>query len=90
MSDKENDGNSGEANSFADLLDSYRVEMREDLQVGDKIKGEIISIGRDTVFIDTGTKTDAVVDKGELLDDSGELPCKEGDHVEIITMAGGG
>jgi len=87
MSDKGNDGNSGKGNSFADLLDSYRVEMREDLQVGDKVKGEIISIGRDTVFIDTGTKTDGAVEKEELLDDNGELPFKEGDQVELYVVS---
>ena len=87
MSDKGKDGNSGEANSFADLLDSYNVEMRKDLQVGDKVKGAIISIGRDAVFIDTGTKTDGVADKEELLDDKGEMPFKVGDYLELYVVS---
>lgn len=86
MSDKGKDGNSGEGKDFADLLDSYHVEMREDLQVGDKVEGEIISIGRNTVFVDTGTKTDGVVDKEELLDDKGEMPFEEGDHLELYVV----
>jgi small subunit ribosomal protein S1 len=74
VSDNVIDEKDSEEESFADLLESYGAGMNEDVQLGDKIKGEIISIGKDTVFIDTGTKIDGVVDKKELLDDNRELP----------------
>jgi small subunit ribosomal protein S1 len=35
-----------EEESFAELLDAYDKGMDENLQVGDKVKGTIISIGK--------------------------------------------
>ncbi len=88
MSDyPENDNNENEEQSFAELLESYSAGMNEDLQVGDKINGEIISIGKDAVFIDTGAKVDGVVEKTELLDDKGELPYKIGDALELYVIS---
>jgi small subunit ribosomal protein S1 len=75
-----------EEESFAELLDAYDKGMDENLHVGDKVKGTIISIGKDTVFIDTGTKVDAVVDKKELLDEDGTLPYQEGDTIELYAV----
>ena len=72
--------------SFAELLDAYDKGINKYLQVGDKVKGTIISIGKDTVFIDTGTKVDATVDKAELLDKDGNFNYKEGETVELYAV----
>jgi len=69
--------------SFAELFESYSSGMNQDIQVGDRIRGRIISIGRDTVFMDTGTKIDGAVEKAELLDADGECPCRVGDELEL-------
>ena len=37
--------------SFADLLEEYDDRMNKDLEIGDKLRGKIISIGRESVFI---------------------------------------
>ena len=87
MPDDEKDETNGEEQSFADLLESYGPSTKEVLQVGKKLEGEIISIGKETVFIDTGTKTDGVVDKEELLDENGEMPYKEGDALELYVVS---
>jgi small subunit ribosomal protein S1 len=87
MPDHEKDETNAEERSFADLLESYSPGKKEDLQVGDKVKGEIISIGKESVFIDTGAKTDGVVDKEELLDDNGEMPFKQGDELELYVVS---
>jgi len=81
---------SGEEESFADLLDSYGDGGNQDIRVGDRISGEIISIGREAVFIDTGSKIDGVVDKEELLDDNLEMPYKEGDIIELYVVSNKG
>ncbi len=73
-------------NSFENLLDSYTDKMNEELNMGDLIKGEIISVGQDTVFIDTKTKIDGAVEKAELLDENGEFPYKEGDLLELYIV----
>jgi small subunit ribosomal protein S1 len=73
--------------NFADLLDSYSPESVSDIQTGDKIQGKIISIENDTVFVDTHTKMDGIVDKSELLDKNGKMPYAPGDLVELYVVA---
>ena len=73
--------------SFADLFEAYSKGMNEDLQLGDKLRGKIIFIGRESVFVDTGTKIDGVVDRNELLDENQELPFKEGDILELYVVS---
>ena len=75
--------------NFADLLEASSPEARADIRVGDRIKGRIISIGKETVFIDTGMKIDAVVDRSELLDSDQNLACSEGDELELYVSAVG-
>lgn len=73
--------------SFAEMFESYSAGMNEDIRVGDKIAGKIISIGDSAVFIDTGTKADGVVEIEELKDESGELPYAVGDTLELFVVA---
>ncbi len=73
--------------SFADLFEAYDKNVRDDIRVGDKISGEIISIGRDAVFVDTGTRIDGVVDKAELLNEEGELECRVGDTLDLYAVS---
>ncbi len=75
-----------EEENFADLFESYMTEQR-DIQVGDKIKGEIIAVGDKNIFINTGTKTDGVVEISELLDKNNELSCKKGDVLELYVVS---
>jgi small subunit ribosomal protein S1 len=90
VSEELNNENGVEEESFADLFESYSAGMNEDAQIGDKIRGEIISIGQDTVFVDTGTKIDGVVDKAELLDENLELPYKVGEILELYVVSRSG
>jgi small subunit ribosomal protein S1 len=88
MTDHFNDDNSEEnEKSFAEMLDAYTPESEAEVGIGDKIRGKIVSIGRDSVFIDTGTKIDGVVDKAELLDKNGQLALQEGDVLELYIVA---
>jgi small subunit ribosomal protein S1 len=92
MSDKPIDENTKkEQQTMADLLDSYAPEKGSAIQVGDKIAGKIISIGRESIFVDTGHKIDGVVDADELLDETGELPYAIGDTLElyVVSLRGG-
>jgi small subunit ribosomal protein S1 len=69
------------------MLEAYSPGADADMGVGDKISGKIVSIGRDSVFVDTGTKIDGVVDKAELLDENGEITLAEGDMLELYVVA---
>jgi small subunit ribosomal protein S1 len=72
---------------FADLFESYSAGMNENIQVGDRIRGRIIAIGSSSVFVDTGTKVDGVVEKSELLDEQGRLPLVVGDELDLYVVA---
>jgi small subunit ribosomal protein S1 len=80
-------GPENEEESFAALLDQYSPKSDVELRIGDKIRGKIISIGEETIFVDTGTKIDASVERADLLDENGELACSVGDSVELYVVA---
>jgi small subunit ribosomal protein S1 len=86
MSDDINNEKENEEESFADLFESYSAGMQDDLKVGDKITARIISIGKNSVFFDTGTKVDGVVEGAELLDKDGNMPYQEGDEIELYVV----
>ena len=73
--------------SFAKLFESYDTGMGKELDQGDLVDGRIISIGTASIYIDTGTKSDGVVDKAELLDENGELPYKVGDRLKLYVVS---
>ena len=79
--------NDEQEESFAELFESYTSGMSEDIRVGDKISGKIISISDNAVFVDTGTKADGVVEPEELKDEAGELPYAVGDTLELFVVA---
>lgn len=83
MSDKNHEENE---ESFADLFEAYESEMNHDIKVGDKIDGKVISVGQTSIFIDTGSKSDGVVEKSEFLNEDGEVIVKEGDHIELYVV----
>jgi small subunit ribosomal protein S1 len=85
--DVNNETKDNEEESFAELLETYSSGMRDDLQIGDKITAKIISIGKNIIFMDTGTKVDGTVEYAELLDDEGNMPFSEGDEIELYVVA---
>jgi small subunit ribosomal protein S1 len=87
MSEESSEGMNGQEEDFAKLYESFTSSMGESLRLGDKIKGQIISIGKDSVFVDTGTKIDGVVDSAELLDKQGHLPYQVGDTLELYVVS---
>jgi small subunit ribosomal protein S1 len=81
----ENEEKPGE--SFAELFESYNGHRTERVQIGERIRGKIISVGKDTIYVDTGTKIDGVVEKHELADENGTVPYKEGDELELYVAS---
>ncbi len=69
--------------SMADLLDASDAAQDQQLKVGNRVKGEIISIGADTVFVDLAAGVDGVVDAEDLLNADGELTLSVGDEIEL-------
>lgn len=77
----------GAEENFAEMLDAFSPGGRAEVRVGDRVKGRVISIGKDSVFVDAGMKIDAVVERAELQDAEGALQCVEGDELELYVAA---
>ena len=88
MSEDQFDEDEGsQEESFAELFEAYSSGMGEALQVGDRVKGQIIAIEQATVFLDIGGKVDAVVEREGLLDEKGTFPYAVGDELELYVVA---
>lgn len=60
-------------------------------KVGDLIQGKVISISKDTVFVDAGGKAEGTLEKSQVTDKEGKLTLKVGDSIEarVVSDAGG-
>src|SRR5260221_12728169 len=60
-------------------------------RVGDRVKGTVITIGKDAVFVDIGGKAEGQLDRSQVSDPDGKLLVKIGDLVEagVANDAGG-
>jgi small subunit ribosomal protein S1 len=60
-------------------------------KVGDLVKGKIISVGKDAVFVDVGGKAEGQLERDQVADNEGKLLVKVGDVVEarVVADAGG-
>ena len=72
---------------FAAMLAQH--EARGALEIGQMVKGRVIQISDEHVFVDVGGKGEAWIDRGELADDEGRLKVKVGDEVEATVVAAG-
>ncbi len=51
-------------------------------KIGDVVTGKIISLGKDTVFVDVGGKAEGTLDRAQVSDNEGKLLVKIGDTIE--------
>lgn len=81
---------------FGALLAQFEKEQpqtprsRRDPKLGDTVKGKVVTIGHDAVFVDLGAKAEGMIDIIELRDESGKLRVAIGDTVEgrVVETAG--
>jgi small subunit ribosomal protein S1 len=82
-----------ETESFAELFEaSTRQEGglgRRRFRVGEKVSGTIFQLGAETAFVSLGGKTEAMIDIGELKDETGALRSAVGDVVEAYVIEAG-
>lgn len=76
-----------EEESFEALLEAYGDGLGEELKVGDKVDAEVISIGESSVYVSTGTKSDGVVDRMDLINEDGELTVVVGDTLTLYVVS---
>src|SRR5581483_1276613 len=71
------------------FAESEKKPKRKDPQVGDEVRGRVVSIGRDAVFLDLGTKSDGMIELVELRDADGKVTVKVGDELEARVVETG-
>ena len=81
-----------ETKDFGALLAEFEREQgrsgaEKAPEVGKKVRGEILSLGETTAFVDLGGKTEGMVHLEELTDEEGELTVCVGDAVEGLVTA---
>ncbi|MEQ1876348.1 MAG: S1 RNA-binding domain-containing protein [Bdellovibrionia bacterium] len=69
---------------FQQLLD--RKPNLKGLKTGDVIRGEILVVGKEEVFLSTGTPLDGVLPKVQLLDKEKKFNHKVGDVIEAVVV----
>jgi small subunit ribosomal protein S1 len=80
---------------FATMLAAFDKEnpepkKRREPKLGETVRGRIVSIGHDAVFIDLGAKAEGMIDVVQLRDGQGRLTVAVGDEVEgrVVEIAG--
>jgi small subunit ribosomal protein S1 len=56
-------------------------------KVGDMVKGKIVTIGKDAVFVDLGSKAEGQLDREQVSDHDGKLRVQIGDTIEARVVA---
>ncbi len=73
---------------FESLLSQFEQEQagpaKRAPQVGDKVRGVVVSIGRGNVFVDLGAKSEGAIEVEELTDADGKLTVSVGDSIEAF------
>jgi small subunit ribosomal protein S1 len=57
------------------------------LEVGEVVKGRVVQIAAESVFVDVGGKGEAWIDRAELTDEDGRLRVAIGDEVEATVVS---
>src|SRR5213594_2981151 len=72
---------------FATLF--ARESARAVLEIGQVVKGRVIQISAESVFVDVGGKGEAWIERAELTDGEGKLRVAVGDEVEATVVSTG-
>jgi small subunit ribosomal protein S1 len=79
------DGNDSEM-SFDEMLnDSFAPGKK--LSPGDKVKATVVRVGQDYVFLDFGMRTEGLMMRSEVTDESGEVTLAVGDETTVFVTA---
>ena len=70
---------------FASMFEQHQAGRS--LQVGQSVKGRVILIAAESVFVDVGGKGEAWIDRAEVTDDDGTLRVAVGDQIEATVVS---
>lgn len=75
------------SSEFAQLLEESFKKPKKKLSVGDRVRGEILLVGKDEIFVSTGLSgagSEGIVPRRELVDSDGKVSCKVGDSLDLF------
>jgi small subunit ribosomal protein S1 len=75
---------SSDASDFEAMLNQSFSTAERKLKVGDRIKGEVLSVGKERTFVSTGTRYDGQLPTVQLLGEDGQPTVKAGDTLEAF------
>ncbi len=71
--------------SFAALFEESELNLN--VEKGAVIQGVVVNIDSDWVTVDTGLKSEGIVDRAEFLNEQRELEVQDGDTVDVVVEA---
>ena len=73
--------------SFADLFNEDTKKTLRRLNRGERITATIVGICGESIFLDTGAKSEGILNASELMDSEGNLTAAIGDTVQVYFIA---
>ena len=71
------------AESFAALFEASTTQS-DQIQEGDIVSGSVLKVGKDTVVVDIGYKSEGVISIHEFYDANGAVNVAVGDRVDVL------
>lgn len=75
------------SDSFEDLLKEEETKAVRRLTPGQKIKAIVAGISGENIFLDTGGKSEGILNATELMDEEGTITVKVGDTIEVYFIS---
>ncbi len=72
--------------NFSDLFNDNSIS-RQQLNPGDRVQAIVASISGESIFLDTGSKSEGILNASEMRNSEGELEIKEGDSISVYFLA---
>lgn len=77
----------GGEESFESLLNRSSTPRPQEVKVGDRVRGRIVSVGEVDAFVDYGGRSEATITASELRDPDGSARYNVGDEIEAIVAS---
>ena len=81
-----NDSASGGGESFAALFEQSTTRA-DKVREGDIVSGSVIKVGKDSVVVDIGYKSEGVIHIDQFVDATGKIDVSPGDQVDVLVEA---
>lgn len=73
--------------SFAELFEASESGNSLNIERGSVISGVVVAIDEDRIIVDTGLKSEGVIERAEFLNEAGELEVAVGDTIDVVVEA---